>query len=142
MSPTHGTHPRGTKRSWKNLKICSHSPGNTSIPLNLVTTKCYNNGDSNFAFAASTYQPRIQEANWRRVSPRLRIADPYHSAAHEPTHDRSFIRFSNQTKSITVGLLFAPENTTPVPADKRVSVLSILPVFRADISRFAKKRKR
>ncbi|KAL2734920.1 hypothetical protein V1477_013638 [Vespula maculifrons] len=34
------------------------------------------NGDSTLIFA-------------RRVSPRLRIADPYHSAAHEPTHDRS-----------------------------------------------------
>ncbi|KAL2736289.1 hypothetical protein V1477_012798 [Vespula maculifrons] len=40
------------------------------------------------------------------------------------------------------GLLFAPENTTSVPADTGVSVLPILPVFRADISRFAKKRKR
>ncbi|KAL2728326.1 hypothetical protein V1477_017602 [Vespula maculifrons] len=27
------------KRSWKNLEICSHSLGNTSIPLNSVTTK-------------------------------------------------------------------------------------------------------
>ncbi|KAF7415115.1 hypothetical protein HZH68_003604 [Vespula germanica] len=48
----------------------------------------------------------------------------------------------NQTKSITVGLLIAPENTRPVPADTGDSVLPILPVFRADISRFAKKRKR
>ncbi|KAL2728328.1 hypothetical protein V1477_017604 [Vespula maculifrons] len=35
----------------------------------------------------------------------------------------------NQTKSITVGLLITPGNTTPVPADTRASVLSILPVF-------------
>ncbi|KAL2744583.1 hypothetical protein V1477_007125 [Vespula maculifrons] len=49
---------------------------------------------------------------------------------------------ANQTKSFTVGLLIAPENTAPVPADTRTNVLSILPVFRADISRFAKKRKR
>ncbi|KAL2732807.1 hypothetical protein V1477_015048 [Vespula maculifrons] len=54
----------------------------------------------------------------------------------------STLNFANQTKSITVGLLIAPENTTPVPADTRASVLPILPVFRADISRFAKTRKR
>ncbi|KAL2727972.1 hypothetical protein V1477_017248 [Vespula maculifrons] len=52
-----------------------------------------------------------------------------------------FARPANQTKSITVGLLIAPENTTLVPADTRANVLPILPVFRADISRFAKKRK-
>ncbi|KAF7401052.1 hypothetical protein HZH68_006872 [Vespula germanica] len=49
---------------------------------------------------------------------------------------------SNQTKSICVGLLNAPENTTPVLAGTHTSVLPILPVFRADISRLAKKRKR
>ncbi|KAL2734948.1 hypothetical protein V1477_013474 [Vespula maculifrons] len=31
--------------------------------------------------------------------------------------------------SISVGLLFAPENTTSLPADKGVRVLPILPVF-------------
>ncbi|KAL2748114.1 hypothetical protein V1477_003663 [Vespula maculifrons] len=96
MSPTHGTHPRGTKRSWKNLKICSHSLGNTSIPLNLVTKKVLPT----------------------QVPPRGGCCIHYRRT------------------------LFAPENTTPMPADKRVSVLPILPVFRADISRFAKKRKR
>ncbi|KAL2743558.1 hypothetical protein V1477_009047, partial [Vespula maculifrons] len=35
----------------------------------------------------------------------------------------------NQTKSFTVGLLIAPENTTSVPADTGMSVLPILPVF-------------
>ncbi|KAL2721152.1 hypothetical protein V1477_019972 [Vespula maculifrons] len=38
--------------------------------------------------------------------------------------------------------LFAPENTTSVPANADVNVLSNLPVSRADISKFAKKRKR
>ncbi|KAL2750150.1 hypothetical protein V1477_001646 [Vespula maculifrons] len=44
--------------------------------------------------------------------------------------------------SISVGPLFAPENTTSVPANADVNALSILPVSRADISKFAKKRKR
>ncbi|KAL2729953.1 hypothetical protein V1477_015764 [Vespula maculifrons] len=48
----------------------------------------------------------------------------------------------NQTESFIVGLLIAPENIAPVPADTRASVLPILPVFRADIARFMKKRKR
>nr|KAF7435808.1 hypothetical protein H0235_003999 [Vespula pensylvanica] len=54
----------------------------------------------------------------------------------------STLKFANQTESFTVGLLIASENTTPVPADTGDSVLSILPVFRADILRFAKKKKR
>ncbi|KAL2742571.1 hypothetical protein V1477_009172, partial [Vespula maculifrons] len=54
----------------------------------------------------------------------------------------STLKFANQTKSICEGLLIAPENTTSVPADTRTSVLPILPVFRADMSRFAKKKKR
>ncbi|KAL2736379.1 LOW QUALITY PROTEIN: hypothetical protein V1477_012888 [Vespula maculifrons] len=41
-----------------------------------------------------------------------------------------------------VKLIITPENTTPVPADTRTNALPILPAFRADISRFAKKRKR
>ncbi|KAL2742391.1 hypothetical protein V1477_010020 [Vespula maculifrons] len=45
------------------------------------------------------------------------------------TTDPGPTTWSNQTKSITVGLLIAPENITPVPADTRASVLPILPVF-------------
>ncbi|KAL2743010.1 LOW QUALITY PROTEIN: hypothetical protein V1477_008499 [Vespula maculifrons] len=47
----------------------------------------------------------------------------------------------NQTESFTVGLLLAPENTTSVPADIGVSVLSILPRTLADISKFIKRRR-
>ncbi|KAL2750160.1 hypothetical protein V1477_001656 [Vespula maculifrons] len=65
------------------------------------------------------------------------------AAVGDPRSDGvSTLKFANQTKSYTVGLLFAPENTTFVPADTRANVLPILPVSRADISKFAKKRKR
>ncbi|KAL2744589.1 hypothetical protein V1477_007131 [Vespula maculifrons] len=43
------------------------------------------------------------------------------------TTDPGPTAWSNQTKSFTVGLLIAPENTTFAPADTRASVLSILP---------------
>ncbi|KAL2748117.1 hypothetical protein V1477_003666, partial [Vespula maculifrons] len=39
----------------------------------------------------------------------------------------STLKFANQTKSITVGLLIAPENITSMSADTSASVLSILP---------------
>ncbi|KAL2725788.1 hypothetical protein V1477_018226 [Vespula maculifrons] len=136
-----------------NIK-CHHSPDNTCI-ISDFDRKYYRprshhvevaafgdpraNGDSTLKFAGdstlnsrsqrSMHYARNQAANWRRVSPRLRIAKPFYLVAHKPTHDRLFIRFSNQTKSITVGLLIAPENTTPVPTDTRASVLSNLPVF-------------
>ncbi|KAL2724940.1 hypothetical protein V1477_018801 [Vespula maculifrons] len=41
----------------------------------------------------------------------------------------STLNFANQTESFTVGFLFAPENTTPVPADTPTSVLPILPAL-------------
>ncbi|KAL2747332.1 hypothetical protein V1477_004024 [Vespula maculifrons] len=68
------------------------------------------------------HQPRIQAANRRRVSPRLRIAN---HTTRQDTNRHTTGHYS----SITVGLLIARENTTPVPADTRASVLSILPVF-------------
>ncbi|KAL2739663.1 hypothetical protein V1477_011052 [Vespula maculifrons] len=65
------------------------------------------------------------------------------AAVGDPRSDGvSTLKFANQTKFITVELLFAPENTRSVPADTGASVLSILPVSRADISRFAKKKNR
>ncbi|KAL2724935.1 hypothetical protein V1477_018796 [Vespula maculifrons] len=60
---------------------------------------------------------------YRPRSHRLEVA-----ASGDPrANGDSTLKFANQTKSITVGLLIAPENTTPVPADTRASVLPILP---------------
>ncbi|KAL2750162.1 hypothetical protein V1477_001658 [Vespula maculifrons] len=90
----------------------------------------------------STVGPLIAPEHSHRLT--LQSSDDRITTGHS-------IVFSNQTKSINVGLLIAPENTTPVPADTRASDLSILPYepnhstirrTRADISKSVKKRRR
>ncbi|KAL2737182.1 hypothetical protein V1477_012138 [Vespula maculifrons] len=72
--------------------------------------------DIDFNIYGKYYRPR---------SHRVEVA-----ASRDPrANGGSTLKFANQTKSITVGLLFAPENTTSVSADTGVRVLPILPVF-------------
>ncbi|KAL2721159.1 hypothetical protein V1477_019979, partial [Vespula maculifrons] len=78
----------------------------------------------------------IHSKYYRPRSHRVEVA-----ASGDPrANGDSTLKFANQTKSITVRLLIAPENTTPVPADTRAEVLSTIPTY-ADISKSMKRRR-
>ncbi|KAL2744719.1 hypothetical protein V1477_007261, partial [Vespula maculifrons] len=90
--------------------ICSHSLGSTYV--------------LQFGFKETS----IYRKYYRPRSHHVEVA-----ASGDPrANGDSTLQFANQTKSITVGLLIAPENTAPVPADIGTSVFLILPKRRRE----------